>query len=72
MEKVLKSAEVEGGNVVCRCTLSDLDQLSGALAAAANYAESQPVQRRLGAVCDKISAVLEALDDGLFGDMLLR
>jgi hypothetical protein len=51
-----------------RYTLTDLDELAGAVAAVANHCEDERLQRQLDAAWDRIDKLMHRYDDGLFND----
>jgi hypothetical protein len=67
-EAPLRLAEADGKEVVVRCTLTDLDELAGAVAAVANHCEDERLQRQLDATWDRIDKLMHRYDDGLFND----
>ncbi len=61
--KQVRLAQVKGKNIVSMFTLSELDDLAGHLAFAANHAESPKTQKKLDRIIDKINSLLEKYYD---------
>jgi hypothetical protein len=62
LTKRLRQAE-RGQPAVFRFSLDELDELAGEVAAEANHAKNEVVQKQLDALCERIEAVLSGLDD---------
>ncbi len=59
IEKPLKLAVVKGNGIIAQLNAYDLDQLLGEIAAVANHEDNSKVRRKLDALFDRVSKILE-------------
>ena len=62
----LDTARVVRGKYIMRCTLDDIDELLGHVAAEANHAKNKRLQKELDALHERLQAEMESYDDGLW------
>ena len=65
LEESLREATTDGNQVTVRYTLSDIDDLLGCIAAAANHEENRKVQQELDGLYDRIRAYEDQYHDDL-------
>ena len=62
----LESAGVVRGRYTVQCTLDDIDELLGHVAAEANHTKNKRRQKELDSLHERLQAELESYDDGLW------
>jgi len=62
----LDKARVVRGKYMVLCTLDDIDELLGHVAAEANHAKNKRLQNELDVLHERLQAEMESYDDGLW------
>lgn len=62
----LDTARVVRERYIVRCTLDDIDELLGHVAAEANHTKNKRLQKELDALHERLQAEMESYDDGLW------
>ena len=60
----IEAAESRGKNLIARCSLDDLDELLGHVAAEANHTNDRKLAKELYALFDRLKTEMESYDDG--------
>jgi repressor LexA len=63
LQQRLRVAEADGGSIVARLTLDDLDDLLGHVAAQANHSKDARLRKRLDTIYERLRGVEEAHTD---------
>ena len=63
LEQRLRVAEAEGGSIIARLTLDDIDELLGAVAAEANHSKDARLEKRLDTIYERLRDVEGAHTD---------
>ncbi len=68
----LDKARVVRGKYMVRCTLDDIDELLGHVAAEANHVKNKRLRDELDALHERLRAEMESYDDGLWPHPAVR